>query len=176
VRGAREVAAADDQAPRDDPGPDDLALVVDVVDEAVQRADALREAALDVVPLGRGQDPRDQVERERAVLDGAVLAGGVERDALLDEDRVAPVAGGRQQLRAQARDLGGERDGVRAGDAVRAEDLVEVPGGRPVGRGVVGDQVGQGADPVPKATGKPWICVEIGGRAGVRAVEEPWVA
>ena len=53
VRGAGEVAAADDQPPRHDPRADDLARVVDVVDEAVQRADALREAALDVRPLAR---------------------------------------------------------------------------------------------------------------------------
>jgi hypothetical protein len=89
VRGAREVAAADHEAPRHDPGADDLAGVVDVVDEAVQRADALREAALDVRPLGRRQDPQDEVQRERALERRAALAGRVERDALLQEDRVS---------------------------------------------------------------------------------------
>ena len=70
VRGASEVRAADDQPPGHDAGPDDLALVVDVVDEAVQRADALHQPALDVRPTPRGQDARDEVERERRSLTG----------------------------------------------------------------------------------------------------------
>ena len=41
VRLARERGAGDDQLPRHDAVVDDLAPVVDVVDEAVQRADAL---------------------------------------------------------------------------------------------------------------------------------------
>ena len=52
VDGAGEVRAAGDEAPRDDALADDLAPVVDVVDEVVQRADALREALLDGAPLG----------------------------------------------------------------------------------------------------------------------------
>ena len=52
-----------------------------------------------------GRIARDEVERERAVADRAVLARGVERDALLHEDRVAPAAGGRELLGAQAREL-----------------------------------------------------------------------
>ena len=47
VRGARERRARHDELPRHDPRVDDLARVVDVVDELVQRADALRQAALD---------------------------------------------------------------------------------------------------------------------------------
>jgi hypothetical protein len=154
--------------------------VVDVVDEAVERADALHQPALDVVPLGRGQDPRHEVERERAVANHAaagpigaraVVAGRVEGDALLDEDRVAAVAGGGQQLGAEAGDLGGERDRVVARPAVGPEDLVEAAGLRAVGRGGVGDQVGQGADPLPKRGRRVWIYVEIGRAAGVRTVE-----
>ena len=37
-------------------------LVVDVVDEGVEGVDALLEAAFDAVPLGRGDDPRDEIE------------------------------------------------------------------------------------------------------------------
>src|SRR3954462_14366007 len=65
VDDAGEVRAGDDQPPRHDPLAHDVALVVDVVDEAVQRPDALREAALDVRPLPGRQDPGDEVERER---------------------------------------------------------------------------------------------------------------
>ena len=49
---------------------DDLAGVVDVVDEVVERADPLRQAALDRRPLARGDDPRHEIERERAVSTG----------------------------------------------------------------------------------------------------------
>ena len=61
-----------------------------------------------------GQDARDEVERERAVLDRPVLAGGVERDALLDEDRVAAAAGGGEQLGAEPRELGRDERARRA--------------------------------------------------------------
>ena len=90
----------DDQLPRHEPVVDDLAPVVDVVDELVERADALRQAALDRRPLGRRDDPRHEVERERAVADRpvGVRAGRVERDALLHEDRVAAAAGRGQRL------------------------------------------------------------------------------
>jgi hypothetical protein len=146
--------------------------VVDVVDEAVQRADALGEAALDVLPLGGGQDARDEVQREGAVADRTVLTGRVEGDALLQEDRVAAVTRGGQQLGPQTRDLGGERDGVRPRDAPGAEDLVEVARRRLVGGRVVGDQrIGQGGDPLPSGVTDLWIVVGTGRTAAVRAVE-----
>ena len=125
VHDAREVAARDDQPPRHDALADDLARVVDVVDEGVERADALREAALDRDPLLGRDDPRHQVERERTVL-GAVLAGQLEGDALLHEDRVAPAPRGgkvRGPHLLEGRDELGRMSG---GGAVRAgEDLVE---------------------------------------------------
>ena len=76
VRGAREPRARHDQVPRHEPLVDDLAPVVDVVDEVVQRPDALRQAALDRRPLGRGDDARHEVERERAVADRVVGSSG----------------------------------------------------------------------------------------------------
>ena len=51
VNGAREVRAGGHQPPRHEALAHDLARVVDVVDEVVERADALREAALDVAPF-----------------------------------------------------------------------------------------------------------------------------
>jgi len=54
--------------------------VIDVVDEQVQRVNALLQAALDRAPLGRGDNPRNEVEREDA-LRAFVRAVDVERDA-----------------------------------------------------------------------------------------------
>ena len=47
VRGAGERGPRDDELPRHLAVVDDLARVVDVVDEVVERADPLRQAALD---------------------------------------------------------------------------------------------------------------------------------
>jgi hypothetical protein len=104
--------------------------VVDVLDEAVERAHALGEAALDDPPLGRRQDARDEVERERAVA--ALRAVGprrVEGDALLDEDRVAPLAGGLEPLAAQPAEGRRQRGGLRAWPRIALEELVEEAGG-----------------------------------------------
>ena len=97
---------------------DDLAPVVDVVDERVQRADPLGEAALDLRPLVAGDHPRDEVERERPVAHRSVdvRTAGVERDALLHEDRVAPPAGVGELLAAEL----GERVGQRLRVCARA--------------------------------------------------------
>ena len=127
----REVRAAGDQRPGDDPGLDDLALVVDVVDELVQRADPLREPAFDRPPLSAGDDPRDEVERERPVDHLAVGAGQIEGDPLAHEDRVAQRPGGDEVLGAETVEFGDQRLGVLARDAVGGEDLVE--GRRPFG-------------------------------------------
>ena len=119
VHDAREVAARDDQPPRHDALADDLARVVDVVDEGVERADALRQAALDRDPLVGRDDPRDEVQREGAVL-GAVLAGQLEGDALLHEDGVAPAPGGGEVLGAHLLQGGDELRRVRARGAAAA--------------------------------------------------------
>ncbi|CAN5233345.1 hypothetical protein BH20ACT16_BH20ACT16_12440 [soil metagenome] len=134
VRGACEVAARHDEAPRHDPRADDLASVVDVVDEAVQRADALGDAALDLRPLVGRQDPRHEVQRHRALERRPVLARRVERDPLLDEDRVASPPGGGKLFGPERLQAGCERGGVRSRLAVAVEQLVVEPGGRTVGR------------------------------------------
>jgi len=129
VRGAGEARAGDDQLPRDEPVVDDLAPVVDVVDERVERPDALGEAALDRRPLAGRDDPRHEVERERAVADRSVgvRAGGIERDALLREDRVASAAGLRERLWPERLQRIDERPGVGARRPVRLEHLVVEP-------------------------------------------------
>ncbi len=61
--------------------------MIDVVNEQVQRPDALLEPALDPVPFGGGDQPRDRVERDDA-LDALLAAVDGERDALLAHRQV----------------------------------------------------------------------------------------
>ena len=126
---AGEVGSRDDELPGDDPLFQDLLAVVDVLDEGVQRAHALGEAALDDAPLVGGQDARDEVERERPVAAlRAVGGGGVEGDALLDEDGVAPLAGRLKPLAAQPGERAGKRGRLRARGRRALEELVEEAG------------------------------------------------
>ena len=50
------MLAGIDQLTRDNPVPEDLAIVVDVVEEVVQRGDALGQTTLDNRPLGGSDD------------------------------------------------------------------------------------------------------------------------
>jgi hypothetical protein len=78
-------------------------------------------------PLVRRQDARHEVEREGPVAAlRPVRAGGVEGDALLDEDRVAPLAGGLKSLAAEAGERGRERRRLRAWEPLALEELVEI--------------------------------------------------
>ena len=127
VGGAGELRPRDDQRPRHDAVVDDLAPVVDVVDEAVQRADPLREPALYRAPLVDGQDPRHQVERERAVDRGVTVgAADLEGDPLAHEDRVAPPAGLDQAFVPERLERGGQRRRVGARRAAAVVHLVVV--------------------------------------------------
>jgi hypothetical protein len=125
---AGEGGPGDDQLPRHDAVVHDLAPVVDVVDEAVQRPDALGEAALDLRPLGGRDHPRDEIQRERPVAHrsgfGPAHPAGVEGDALLHEDGVAPAAGIDQVLAAERRQRAGQRLRVWARLSRRGVDLV----------------------------------------------------
>jgi hypothetical protein len=58
---------------------DDPLVVIHVVDEEIQRVDALLQAALDVAPLRCGDDTRNEIERKDALGAGAI-AIDVERD------------------------------------------------------------------------------------------------
>ena len=74
--------------------------------------------------LGR-DDPRDQVERERAIAHRAVAGtAGVERDPLLHEDRVAAAAGRGQRFGAERLQRLDERAGVGSGLPVGGDQLV----------------------------------------------------
>ena len=73
-----EVAGQHDEPARHDPVAQDLLPVVDVVEEAVQRLDALSQARLDDRPLVGREDAGNRVERQDPL--GALLAFGVDRE------------------------------------------------------------------------------------------------
>jgi hypothetical protein len=118
LHGAGEAGPAHDQRPGDDPGPDDLVGVVDVIDEGVQRADSLGQAALDGRPLGGGEDTRHQVQRPGPISTLTVRARHFEGDPLLHENRVASLPGRPQGLGAEPLQRGQKRCGVGAWLAV----------------------------------------------------------
>ena len=85
------LGIAEDLVGRNAPRPHDLLLVVDVVDVLVQRAHALAQAGLELAPLGRRDDARDDIERDqpfRPVAVFVLLAVDRERDADAAEDEV----------------------------------------------------------------------------------------
>ena len=115
-----KYATAEDELPGDQPLAQDLLAVVDVVEERVERLDPLLEAALDRLPLGRRDDPGDEVERERAVARAAIGAGDLEGHSALGKDPVAAAAEVHQRDPAHA---------------IQARDhLAAVGAGRPLGR------------------------------------------
>ena len=79
------------------PALQDLLVVVDVVDERIERAHALLEAALEPRPLVDRQDARHDVEGDQP-LGAFVLAVHGERDADAMEQRVGLGALVRQPL------------------------------------------------------------------------------
>jgi hypothetical protein len=106
-------------------GLQDLLLVVDVVQEPVQRRDALLQAALERIPFGARDDPRHDVERYQPLVTLLVAVDG-ERDADAMKQQVGLAALLRD---APGRSLGepiGERLEMRAHVAVRLARLVVV--------------------------------------------------
>ncbi len=77
---APELRVAEDAVPRDNAGVEDRLIVIDVVQERVERLYALPQAAVEHLPFRRGNDPRNDVERNQP-LGSAVLAVYGERDA-----------------------------------------------------------------------------------------------
>ena len=78
------VAAAVDQLARHDAFREDPALVVDVLEEQVDRGQPLRQPALERLPLGGRDDARQQVVGKDA-LGALVVAVDREGDALGEE-------------------------------------------------------------------------------------------
>ena len=65
----------------------DVLVVVDVLEEQVQRGQPLHQAALDLLPFGGGDDARHRVHRPDA-LDAFFLAVDGEADAVLQHGQV----------------------------------------------------------------------------------------
>ena len=84
---AAEMFSRQNEKLRDDTVLQDFLLVINVVQEKIQRRDALREAALDLLPLFRRDDPRQQIKRKN-FLRALRVAINVERDALPQKIRV----------------------------------------------------------------------------------------
>ena len=61
-----------DSAPRDDALLDDLAVMVDIVEEQVEGLRSLGEAAADLLPFGGGDDSRKRIKRNKALRSLAV--------------------------------------------------------------------------------------------------------
>ena len=72
-----------DQRLRDDLVPDDLSVVIEVVDEEVERLQPLVQAGLDAAPFADRYDAGDDVERSGAVVVFPVTVDS-EGDALVD--------------------------------------------------------------------------------------------
>ncbi len=65
--GGPEVGVAEDQIGRNDTVPEDLLLVVEVVEQEVESGHPLDDPAFDMLPLRGGYYARDGVERQDAV-------------------------------------------------------------------------------------------------------------
>ena len=110
---AHEVARPEEQLARDLPVANDPLLAVDVVEEEVERANPLDDAAREPVPLRARNHARDQVEREDP-LEPLLLAVDREADPLVHErqlDRVPPLL---ELLEAEPAELLRERLGSAA--------------------------------------------------------------
>jgi len=96
-----ELAVLEHVLGRHDAGLEDLLTVVDVVQEAVQRRHALRQALLHAGPFIAGDDARDQVEGDQPLGAGAVFVfGAVDREGDADaaEDHLGFMATRRHLL------------------------------------------------------------------------------
>ena len=100
------------------------AFVVDVAQEQVERGDALRQSLFDGLPLGAGDDARQQVVREDAF--GALVAAvNRERDALVQKRHVGGLLFAAHLFGGQAEQQLVQRAIVPARLALGVEHLVE---------------------------------------------------
>ena len=121
---AAKVLRAEDERGRNPAVAQDSLVVVDVVQEEVERTDPLDQAALDVGPFVLRDDARDQVEREDP-LEAFLLAVDREADPLVEEREVDAVPPFLEVLGAEHRELLGEGAIVRSWHTGCLEHLVE---------------------------------------------------
>ena len=98
--------------------------MVDVVDEQVERLDALLQAALDAAPFRCGDDPRHQIEGEDPLRAGAV-AVHVERNPHVEQGPLGrPLPAQELSLRQRVDEVN-ERFCDRSGLTLFAKHLIE---------------------------------------------------
>ena len=115
-----EVRRRRHEAARDQAVLEDLSCSVDVGEEGLERPEPLDDARLDLLPLGRGEHPGDEVHGQRPLA-----LPERERDAVPVEVAIALAGPLGQAVRAEARQ-GLEHGGVgRPGGPVGKEHLVE---------------------------------------------------
>ena len=124
-RGAQDLG-------RDDAVLDDPLLVIDVVYEEVERADALLQAALDEVPFVRRDDPRHEIEREDPLGSG-VVAVDAEGNPHVQERAFRRLLATKELAVGQRFDELAERARRRPRLAVGVEHLIEETAGFVVG-------------------------------------------
>ena len=124
---APEMFSRQDVVRRDDAVLEDALLVVDVVEEEVQRRDALRQPTLQILPLLGRDDARQQVEGEN-LLRSRRVAIDVERDALPEKGHVHRVPLELELLRRERLEVLAELPVVRPRLTVLVQHLVEEPG------------------------------------------------
>ena len=108
-----------EQRPGHHPVPDHLARPVDVSEKRLQRAYPLHDARFDQLPLGRRDQPRDQVERE-----DPLFAGMGEHDALVAEAAIPGLRPPRQVLAGERLQGVIQRPRVRMRQAICPEHLI----------------------------------------------------
>ena len=97
---AAVAGCAEDQLGGNDPRLEDLTVVINVVNEKIERADALLEPALDPVPFGGGDQPGDRVERNDA-FDALLAAIDRKRDPLLPHRQVSQLVAPFELVRSE---------------------------------------------------------------------------
>jgi hypothetical protein len=120
---SHEVPGPEQELARNLPVPHDALLVVDVVQEEVERLHPLDQAALEPVPLGAGNHARDQVEREDP-LEPLLLSVDREADPLVHERELDRAPALLELLEAEPAELHGEGTIVRPRRSDRREHLV----------------------------------------------------
>ena len=78
--------------------------MIEVVEEQVERGDALRQTALDDVPVGAGDDPREEVVRKNAFGPFLTAVDG-EGDALVEEREISLMLAAPQLLGGELEEL-----------------------------------------------------------------------
>ena len=119
VRRPAEAGRGGEQRTRHHLVPDHLARPVDIGEKCLECAYPLHDARFDQLPLGRRDQPRDQVEREEPLF-----AGMGKHDALVAEAAIPGLRPARQVLAGERLQGVVQRPRMRARHAIRPEHLV----------------------------------------------------